>query len=62
LEKCNDTKFKGVQLQDKHTLLEVRDLHHEDVVLISNLEMTPEVVIHSLVQLEARKTWPYATP
>jgi UV DNA damage repair endonuclease len=40
----------------------VQDLHHKDVVSMTNLKMTPEQVLHSFVQLEARKTWSYMTP
>jgi hypothetical protein len=29
---------------------------------MSNLEMILKSVLHSFVQLEAHKTWPYATP
>jgi hypothetical protein len=40
----------------------VRGLHHEDVASTSNLKMTPKPIFHSFAQLEAYKTWPYATP
>jgi hypothetical protein len=52
----------GVQFQDKRAPLAIWDLHHEDVTSMSNLEMILEVVLHSYVQLEAHKMWPYATP
>jgi hypothetical protein len=52
--------FEGVQLQDKGALLVVQDLHHEDVAPTLNLGVIPDVVIHSLVQFEAHKTWSYA--
>jgi hypothetical protein len=47
-DKYNSIRLKGVQLQDAH-LLKFRFLHHEDVALWSNLEMTSKVVIHLLV-------------
>jgi hypothetical protein len=53
LDKCDNTKFKEVQLQEKGAPLTVWDLHHNDVMLMSNLGMTPKAVFHSLVQLEA---------
>ncbi len=55
LTKYYSIKLEGVQLQDERTLLEVRVLRHEDVVLGSNLKMTSKVVLHSLVRLGARK-------
>jgi len=36
-QKYDSTKFEGVQLQDEHAPLKVRVLHHEDVVLGSDL-------------------------
>jgi hypothetical protein len=62
LEKCDNIKFKGDQLQDEHTPFVVRDFHHKDVASMSNPEMTPKPVLHSFMQLEARKTWPYTMP
>ncbi len=56
------TKLKGVQLQDEHAPLMVRDFDHADVASMSNLEMTPEAVLHSLMHLEAHKMWPYVMP
>jgi hypothetical protein len=56
LDRCDSIKLEGVQLQDERTPLEVRDLHHKDVTLMSNLKMSLESVLHSFVQLEARKT------
>jgi hypothetical protein len=56
LEKYDNTKLEGVQLQDERTPLEVWDIHHEDVTLVSNLKMIPEVVLHSLERFEAHKT------
>ncbi len=47
--------LEGVQFQDKCAPLEVRVLRHEDAALGSNLKMTPKVVLHSLMQLGARK-------
>jgi hypothetical protein len=55
LEKYDSTKPEGVQLQDECALLEFQVLNYEDVALGSNLEMILEAVLHSLVQLEARK-------
>jgi hypothetical protein len=52
-EKCDNTKLKGVQLQDERALIEFWDLHHEDGVSMSNLKMISEAIFHSLVQLEA---------
>jgi hypothetical protein len=54
--------LEGVQLEDEGAPLEVPDLHHEDVASGSNLEMTSEEILCSLVQFEARKMWPYVTP
>jgi hypothetical protein len=61
-EKYDSIKFEGVQLQDECAHLEVWDLHHKDVASMSSLEMTPKVVLHSLMQFGAHKTWPYAMP
>jgi hypothetical protein len=47
-------------IQNEHAPLAVRDLHHEDVTSMSNLEMIPELILHSIVQLEPCKMWPYA--
>ncbi len=55
MEKCDSTKFKGDQLQDERAPFVVQDLHHEDVALMSNLEMISKSVLHSLVQLEAAR-------
>jgi hypothetical protein len=44
-----------IRFKYKDFFSKVWDLHHEDAVM-SNLEMSLEVVIHSLMQLEARKT------
>jgi hypothetical protein len=52
-KKCDNTEFKGDQFEDERTLLAVRDLRYEDVESMSNLEMIPEPVLHSLMQLEA---------
>ncbi len=49
LEKCNNTKPKGVQFQDEDAPLTSRNLHHEDVASMSNLRMTLKAIIHSLV-------------
>jgi hypothetical protein len=62
LEKCDNTKLEGVQLQDEGTLFAVWDLHHKGVASMLNLKMTSKVVFHSLVQLEAYKMWSCATP
>jgi len=62
LENFDNTKLERVELQDKDTLLLVWDLHHKDVVSMSNLGMTPETVFHSLVRFEALKTWSCVTP
>ncbi len=62
MENFDNTKLERVELQDKGTPLIVRDLHHKDVASMSNLGMTPKVVFHSLVRLEARKTWSCVTP
>jgi len=62
LEKCDNTKFEGVELQDEGAPFVVSNLHHKDVVSMSNVEMTPEAVFHSFVRLEARKTWSCPTP
>jgi hypothetical protein len=51
-----------VRLQDERAPLEVRVLHHEDATLGLNLEMSPEAVLHSLVQLGARRMRPCAMP
>ncbi len=61
-EKCNNIKFEGDQFQNERAPFTVWDFHHEGAALRSNLEMTLESVLHSLVQLKARKTWPYVTP
>jgi hypothetical protein len=53
--KYNSTRLEGVQLQDERTPLEVRVICNEDATLGSNLEMTPEAVLHSLVRLGAHK-------
>ncbi len=58
----DNTKLKGVQLQDKGTPLVVWDFHHEGVGPMSNLRTTPKVIFHSFVWLEARKTWLCAMP
>jgi hypothetical protein len=58
----DNTKLKGVQCQDEGALLVVHDFHHEGVGLVSNLWMTPKVVICSFVRLEAHKTQSCATP
>ncbi len=55
MAKYDITRFEGVQFQDEHALLKVRVFCHEDVALGSNLKMSPEAVLHSLVQLGARK-------
>jgi hypothetical protein len=55
LEKYDNTMLEGVQLQDECTPLKVRVLHHKDVTLRSNLKMTPEAILHSLVWLRACK-------
>jgi hypothetical protein len=47
--------FEGVQLQNERAPLEIQVLHHEDVALGSNLEMTLKAVFHLLVPLEAHK-------
>ncbi len=60
-EKYNNTNFKGVQPQDKGAPLIVRNLHHEKVVSMSNLRMTPKVVFHSFVRLATCKKWSCAT-
>jgi hypothetical protein len=62
LEKCHNTKLEGDQFQDTHTPLTGWGFYHEDVTLTLNLKMTPKSILHSLMQLEAHKNWPYATP
>ncbi len=62
MKKCDNTKLKGDQLQDDRTHLAVWGLHHEDVTSMSNLKMIWGSALHSLVQLKARKTWPYTMP
>jgi hypothetical protein len=54
-KKYNSTRLEGVQLQNKCALLEFQVFHHEDVTLGSNLKMTLEAVLHSLVWLGACK-------
>ncbi len=49
LKKCNNTKLKGVRLQNEGAPLVVQDLHHEDVVSMSNLGITLEAIFHSFV-------------
>jgi hypothetical protein len=49
LEKCDNIKLEGDQLQDERTLLVVRNFHHEDVASMSNLEMTLKSIFHSLM-------------
>ncbi len=61
-KRYDSIKLEGVQLQDERATLEVWDLHDQDVASMSNLQMTLEAVLHSLVQLIACKMWPYATP
>ncbi len=53
--KYDSTKLEGVRLQDEHAPLEVWVLRHEDVALGSNLKMSLEAVLHSLVRLRAHK-------
>ncbi len=53
--KYDSTSLEGVQLQDECAPLEVWIFHDEDATLGSNLNMTPKVVLHSLVRLGARK-------
>jgi hypothetical protein len=50
-DKCDNTKFERVQLQDEHALFEVWDFHHKDVTSMSNLKMTMEITLHSLCSL-----------
>jgi hypothetical protein len=54
LKKYDSIKLKEVQRQNERAPLEVQ-VHHEDVALVSNLEMTMKAVLHSLVRLRARK-------
>jgi hypothetical protein len=54
-KKYDSTRLKGVQLQDKCAPLEFQVLHHEDVTLGSNPEMTLEAVLHLLMWLGACK-------
>jgi hypothetical protein len=51
--KYDNTRLEGVQLQDERAPLEVRVFRHENVVLGSNLEMIPKVVLRSLVRFGA---------
>jgi hypothetical protein len=50
-EKIDNTKFKGVQLQNKVTPLVIWDLHHEGVGLVSNLRITPDAIFVHLCGL-----------
>jgi hypothetical protein len=61
-KKCNNTKFEWVQLWNEGLPLIVWNLHLEGVRSMSNQWMTPGAYFHSLVQLEAHKTWSCATP
>ncbi len=60
--KCGSIKFERNRLQDERAPLAIRVPHHEDVMSTLNLKITPGLALCLLVQLEARKTWPYTTP
>jgi hypothetical protein len=55
LEKYNNIKLKGVQLQNEGAPLEVQVFHHEDATLGSDLKMISKAVLHLLVRLGAHK-------
>ncbi len=55
-------KLEGDRFQDGHTPLAIQGFHHEDVASTSNLKMSLKPILHSFVQLKARKMWPYTMP
>jgi hypothetical protein len=62
LEKFDNTKLKGVWLQDEGALFVVWDFHHKSVGLMSNVRMIPWAIICSFVWFKANEMWSYVTP
>ncbi len=57
MDKCNNTKFEGVQFQDEGGLFAIRDYHHEGAGSLLNLKIILRVIFHSFMQLVACGLW-----